>query len=392
MKNLTKVLIIFGILFVPFIVKAESYTCSAGGYSCEFNQVSKQIVCVDSEGKPVGEVIDGISDMKQLDILYWVRNGKTFEDDFNNDYIVTQGRCPDFMYVLMNKKREIKYVLFLDNAKYYEKDENGNPAEHKPHEYVELMKINRSMEYYSLVGAMELSGSSGNSTCVSALNYAISDLKTAANKYENNCKSSTTSADCKTIIEEYKKAIDKGIEVSNKYNSEASCKELVSALNTRIETGKSNLNYTPTIKTTTKKDKKYDFSNAGCPLGEEITKDLSGALKVMKILAPIFVFVYTVYDTIVALTHGDAEAEGKKMLQKFLKRMAAALALFAIPVLIDVLMQLFNVWDSTGHCSFIEPELVSPTDQYNGCITECKNSDKSDQECSQECSEIIKNR
>ncbi|MBR6072738.1 MAG: hypothetical protein IKP76_00255, partial [Bacilli bacterium] len=100
------------------------------------------------------------------------------------------------------------------------------------------------------------------------------------------------------------------------------------------------------------KKKVYDFSYDGCPLGEEVTKDLSGALKVMKILAPIFVFVYTVYDTIVALTKGDAQAEGKKMLQKFLKRIAAALTLFAIPVLIDVLFQLFNIWDSNGKCDF----------------------------------------
>ena len=94
--------------------------------------------------------------------------------------------------------------------------------------------------------------------------------------------------------------------------------------------------------------------DSSCPLGPQVTKDLSGALRVMKIMAPVFVLVYTIYDAIVTITKGDIQAEGKKMLQKFLKRLAAAITLFAIPVLIDVLMQMFNIWGSDGHCSFVD--------------------------------------
>ena len=93
-------------------------------------------------------------------------------------------------------------------------------------------------------------------------------------------------------------------------------------------------------------------STKGCPLGEDVTKDLSGALRIMRIMAPIFVLTYTIYDVIVAVAKGDVQAEGKKMFSKFGKRVLAALLLFVIPTLVDVFMQFLDVWDSSGHCSF----------------------------------------
>ena len=93
-----------------------------------------------------------------------------------------------------------------------------------------------------------------------------------------------------------------------------------------------------------------------CPLGDDVTKDLVGVLRIMKIAAPILVFAYTLYETIKALTNGSMADESRKLFQRFAKRCGAAVLLFAIPVLIDTLMQMFNVWDSTGRCVLEDPQ------------------------------------
>ncbi len=101
---------------------------------------------------------------------------------------------------------------------------------------------------------------------------------------------------------------------------------------------------------------------AGCPLGPNVTADLAGALKIMKILGPIFAIGYTLYEGIVALTKGGIDAEGKKLFAKFAKRIMAAALLFAVPVLVDSIMQIMNVWDKDGHCVIEEVSSGSPQD------------------------------
>ena len=96
----------------------------------------------------------------------------------------------------------------------------------------------------------------------------------------------------------------------------------------------------------------------GCPLGEDVTKDLSGALRIMRIMAPIFVLAYTIYDVLVVVVNHDVEGQGKKMFSKFGKRVLISLLLFVIPTLVDVFMQFLDVWDSSGHCSFEDAYMV----------------------------------
>ena len=82
------------------------------------------------------------------------------------------------------------------------------------------------------------------------------------------------------------------------------------------------------------------FAKAYCPLGDDVTKDLVGVLRVMKILAPLLVIIYTTYETVIAITQGKIDEEQKKLFNKFARRVGAALLLFAIPVVVDAMMQL----------------------------------------------------
>ena len=92
------------------------------------------------------------------------------------------------------------------------------------------------------------------------------------------------------------------------------------------------------------------LADTTCPLGEDVTKDLSGALKIARIVAPLLVIGLTFKEGITALVKGDAEGQTKKVVGKLLKRLLAAVLLFAIPVIVDAFMQLLNVWDDTGSC------------------------------------------
>lgn len=95
-----------------------------------------------------------------------------------------------------------------------------------------------------------------------------------------------------------------------------------------------------------------------CPLGDDVTQDLVGVLRIFKIAAPILVLVYTAYETIKALTEGDMQAEAKKLFKRFAKRCIAAVLLFAIPVIVDAVFQLLNVWDETGRCKLTEVKVT----------------------------------
>lgn len=97
-----------------------------------------------------------------------------------------------------------------------------------------------------------------------------------------------------------------------------------------------------------------------CPLGPDVTKDLAGALKIFKILAPILVIGLSIFDAIKASVMGDVESDMKKVAKRFIKRLCFAAILFFLPVLVDQLMQMMNVWDSHGRC-----DLNNPVDNFS---------------------------
>lgn len=93
---------------------------------------------------------------------------------------------------------------------------------------------------------------------------------------------------------------------------------------------------------------------ADCPLGENVTKDLSGALKIFKIVAPILCIAFSIFEAIQAITKGDAATDLKRVAIRFGKRMIYTVLIFFLAVIVDAVMQLLNVWDADGQCSFTE--------------------------------------
>ncbi len=87
-----------------------------------------------------------------------------------------------------------------------------------------------------------------------------------------------------------------------------------------------------------------------CPLGPDVTRDLYGALKIIRIVAPLLVIAYSTLDTVKALTKGDGGSEFKKVAQRFGKRAIYAVILFFLPMIVDLFMQMADVWDANGNC------------------------------------------
>lgn len=94
------------------------------------------------------------------------------------------------------------------------------------------------------------------------------------------------------------------------------------------------------------------YEQAGCPLGTEVTQDLYGALKIFKILAPLLVIGFTVAEVVKSIAQGDINNELKQLYKKFSKRIMYAVILFFLPILVDQVFQIANVWDSNGGCDF----------------------------------------
>lgn len=94
---------------------------------------------------------------------------------------------------------------------------------------------------------------------------------------------------------------------------------------------------------------------ASCPLGEDVTKDLYGILKIFQIAAPILCIAYSTFDVVKTVAKGDAEPEMKKIAQKFGKRMIYTVLLFFLPVLVDQVMQIADVWNANGTCDLTAP-------------------------------------
>lgn len=91
---------------------------------------------------------------------------------------------------------------------------------------------------------------------------------------------------------------------------------------------------------------------AACPLGEDVTKDLYGVLKIFQIAAPILCIAYSTFDVVKTVAKGDAESEMKKVAQKFGKRLIYTVLLFFLPLLVDQVMQIADVWGVNGTCDF----------------------------------------
>ena len=77
-------------------------------------------------------------------------------------------------------------------------------------------------------------------------------------------------------------------------------------------------------------------------LPHEVQEVLKNILTFVKYAGPILVVVLTIIDLIKAAVSGDA-GEMKKVSNKFIKRLIAAILLFFIPILVGIIFDFFNI-------------------------------------------------
>lgn len=106
------------------------------------------------------------------------------------------------------------------------------------------------------------------------------------------------------------------------------------------------------ITTTTKKSTPSTNYDTNCPLGEDVTKDVYGLLKIIKIIAPLLVIALTIFEGVISLTKGDIQSDMKKLYMRLIKRVIYAVILFFLPVLVNQIMIMADVWDANGTCDF----------------------------------------
>ena len=117
------------------------------------------------------------------------------------------------------------------------------------------------------------------------------------------------------------------------------------------------------------------FAAEVCPLGSDVTKDLYGALMILKIVAPLLCIFLSLFDAIKAITKGDPASDLKVVAKKFFKRMIYALILFFIPVIVDLFFQMTDVWGANGTCDLNNPQSNGMESSTNENCSDIKDKD-----------------
>ena len=102
-----------------------------------------------------------------------------------------------------------------------------------------------------------------------------------------------------------------------------------------------------------------DALMANCPLGPEVVKDIKGVLRIFQILGPLITVIFTIWEIIRGLAKGEIDKELKTIWQRTFKRVIAAFLLFFIPLLLNLLFQIFGLYD-TSSCDFDNPGEAGP--------------------------------
>ena len=112
------------------------------------------------------------------------------------------------------------------------------------------------------------------------------------------------------------------------------------------------LNSTVTVTVTAPVTAPADEYYTGCPLGVDVTKDIYGLLKILKIVAPLLVVGLTIFEFVKAIARSEIDGEAKKLGMRLVKRLIIAVILFFLPVLVNQIMIMANIWDENGTCDF----------------------------------------
>ena len=122
---------------------------------------------------------------------------------------------------------------------------------------------------------------------------------------------------------------------------------------------------TTTVKTTAN-TASYD---TGCPLGVDVTKDIYGLLKILKIAAPLLVVGLTIFEFVKAIARSEIDGEAKKLGMRLVKRLIIAVILFFLPVLVNQIMIMANIWDENGTCDFSKSADQVDSSKSEGVVT-----------------------
>lgn len=106
------------------------------------------------------------------------------------------------------------------------------------------------------------------------------------------------------------------------------------------------------VNTTVKTTENTASYDTGCPLGVDVTKDIYGLLKILKIAAPLLVVGLTIFEFVKAIARSEIDGEAKKLGMRLVKRLIIAVILFFLPVLVNQIMIMANIWDENGTCDF----------------------------------------
>lgn len=118
----------------------------------------------------------------------------------------------------------------------------------------------------------------------------------------------------------------------------------------------------------TKKTEEGDYYT-GCPLGADVTKDIYGLLKILKIAAPLLVVGLTIVEFVKAIARSEIDGEAKKLGMRLVKRLIIAVILFFLPVLVNQIMIMANIWDENGTCDFSKSADQVDSSKSEGVVT-----------------------
>ena len=184
--------------------------------------------------------------------------------------------------------------------------------------------------------------------------------------YAHYCyKGTEINSDYKCLfISNYMKKIEKEKTYSNKYNESKS--QLKSFCNLMLQTGSYNekddegellaesICLQECIKINevlAERESQQSQGRNSCNLSGKILSFIHNILKWMKYIAPVLVIILGILDFIKALASSDDDAM-KKAQKRFITRLIAAALLFLLPLIVDYILRIFNLYDK--NCDITE--------------------------------------
>ena len=170
MKNLNKLLMIIGILFIPCVANAvSSFTCEAGDYTCEFDVQNSDIEC---KSKSTGKKLDLDEPLTDGTITYtfdhFEINGVNQGREPWNQVFLDKQVCPDFLYTMNKRNGNVIAGLMYFDADYYFKfdpDDQTKLTKYSAGQVAAYTTQEMAKDHYVFIGRFSKTGEIGSYTC-----------------------------------------------------------------------------------------------------------------------------------------------------------------------------------------------------------------------------------